>query len=89
MPNISNQFSIQEDFKLFQNVDFSKGRWDESRIFKIIEHAYTGKYYEILSQKYDITLVTQSSLDKLSWLKKVSDLLKIIKHSLRYTQKIS
>ena len=73
MPNISNQYSIQEDLKLFQNVDFSKGRWDESRIFKIIEHAYTGKSYVNLSQKYDITLVTQSSLDKLSWLKKVSD----------------
>ena len=62
----------EQSGKLFEHLDFSKGRWDNSRIFKIMEHAYTGSEYVKLSKEYDITLVTQSSLDKLSWLIKVS-----------------
>ena len=63
---------VEQNGKLFDHLDFSKGRWDNSRIFKILEHAYTGSEYVKLSKEYDVTLVTQTSLDKLSWLIKVS-----------------
>ena len=75
-PNASSSrklFQNLESGKLFEHVDFTKGRWDNSRIFKILEHAYTGSEYVKLSKEYDVTLVTQSSLDKLSWLIKVSN----------------
>ena len=75
-PNTSSSrklFQNLESGKLFEHVDFTKGRWDNSRIFKIFEHAYTGSEYVKLSKEYDVTLVTQSSLDKLSWLIKVSN----------------
>ena len=75
-PNASSSrklFQNLESGKLFEHVDFTKGRWDNSRIFKIFEHAYTGSEYVKLSKEYDVTLVTQSSLDKLSWLIKVSN----------------
>ena len=57
---------------VFQGINMTKGHWDQSRKFKIFHHVFTGSKYETLSHEYNITLATQSSLDKLYWLSEVS-----------------
>ena len=56
---------------LFSHVNLAQGHWDQSRNFRIFEHVLTGPDFPALSQLYDVTLVTQSSLDKLHWLSQV------------------
>ena len=53
---------------LFSHVNLAKGHWDQSRNFRIFDHVITGPDFPALSQLYDVTLVTQASLDKLHWL---------------------
>ena len=60
-----------ENHHLFSHVNLAQGHWDQSRNFRIFEHVLTGADFPALSQLYDVTLVTQSSLDKLHWLSQV------------------
>ena len=57
---------------VFEGIIMTKGHWDQSRKFKIFEHVFTGSHFEILSQEYNVTLVTQSSFDRLYSLTEVS-----------------
>ena len=56
---------------IFDGINMTQGRWDQSRSFKIFDHVYTGSQYEKLSHEFNVTLSTQSSLDKLYWLSQV------------------
>ena len=38
---------------------------------KIFDHIFTGSNYDKLSREFNVTLATQSSLDKLYWLGQV------------------
>ena len=49
----------------------TQGRWDQSRNFKMFDHVFTGSNYDKLSREFNVTLATQSSLDKLYWLGQV------------------
>ena len=62
---------VTRHLHLFQHINLTQGRWDQSRKFKIFEHAYTGLDFDKLSQENKVTLVTQSSLHKLHWLSQV------------------
>ena len=59
---------------IFEHINLtSQGRWDESRKFRIFEHAFTGEKFANLSLEYNVTLVTQSSLNKLHWISQVKN----------------
>ena len=49
-------------------VDVNLGRFDDSRKYKLFDNVIIGNNYVNLSIEYDVTLATQSSLDKLHWL---------------------
>jgi len=53
---------------LFSGIDFDLGRYDNSRQFKIFDNVYVGDRFIDLSKDFDVTLATQSSLDRLHWL---------------------
>ena len=57
--------------KVFDGINMTQGRWDQSRNFKIFDHIFTGSNYDKLSHEFNVTLATQSSLDKLYWLGQV------------------
>ena len=62
---------ISEEEHLFSHLNLAQGHWDQSRNFRIFQHVITGRDFSQLSQLYDVTLATQSSLDKLHWLSQV------------------
>ena len=73
----SNQISLTEIVQsaqknVFEGIILTKGHWDQSRNFKIFEHVFTGNQFENLSQEYNVTLVTQSSFDRLYSLTEVT-----------------
>ena len=49
-------------------IDVSLGRFDFSRKYKMFDNVIVGDNYLNLSIEYDVTLATQSSLDKLHWI---------------------
>ena len=53
------------------NLDPSLGRFDTSRKFKLFDNVIVGENYLNLSIEYDVTLATQSSLDKLHWISRL------------------
>ena len=53
--------------KVFDGINMTQGRWDQSRNFKIFDHVFTGSNYDKLSREFNVTLATQSSLDKIYW----------------------
>ena len=57
--------------KVFDGINMTQGRWDQSRNFKIFDHVFTGSNYDKLSREFNVTLATQSSLDKIYWLGQV------------------
>ena len=61
----------KQEKHLFSHLNLAQGHWDQSRNFRIFQHVITGSDYSQLSQLYDVTLVSQSSLDKLHWLSQV------------------
>lgn len=65
---------------IFDRVNLTQGRWDQSRQFKIFDHVYNGEAFEQLSRDYNVTLVTQSSLHKLHWLTQVISILNFRAH---------
>ena len=56
---------------VFDGINMTKGRWDQSRNFKIFDHVFTGSKFGSLSREYNVTMATQSSLDKIYWLSQV------------------
>ena len=55
---------------VFKNeiIDVNLGRFDSSRKYKMFDNVIIGTNYVNLSLEYDVTLATQSSLDKLHWI---------------------
>ena len=52
-------------------LDVNLGRFDSSRKFKMFDNVIVGEKYLNLSIEYDVTLATQSSLDKLHWISRI------------------
>lgn len=69
--NLSRVTHVLPGRFLFKHLNLSRGRLDQSRNFRIFDHVITGRQYESLSAEYDVTLVSQSTLNKLHWIAKV------------------
>lgn len=54
------------------NIDLSIGRWDNKRLYKIFDFALVGEKFEQLSEKYLVTLATQTSVERLHFLTQVT-----------------
>lgn len=54
------------------NIDLSIGRWDNKRMYKIFDFALVGEKFEQLSEKYLVTLATQTSVERLHFLTQVA-----------------
>ena len=52
-------------------IDVNLGLFDESRKYKMFDNVIVGDKFVSLSIEYDVTLATQSSLDKLHWINHV------------------
>ena len=52
-------------------IDVNLGLFDDSRKYKIFDNVIVGDKFVSLSIEYDVTLATQSSLDKLHWINHV------------------
>ncbi|XP_018018045.1 beta-1,4-glucuronyltransferase 1 [Hyalella azteca] len=53
-------------------VDVFSGRWDTRREYKIHDSVYRGPRYPTLARESQVTLATQSSVDRLFWLVQVA-----------------
>ena len=71
--SIHQKFVKKQEQPLFQHVNLTKGSLDQSGKFQIFENAYIGEDFQRLSNLYEVTLASQSSLDKLDSLSKVSE----------------
>ena len=52
-------------------IDVNLGLFDESRRYKMFDNVIVGDKFVSSSIEYDVTLATQSSLDKLHWINHV------------------
>ena len=52
------------------SIDLELGRWDNTRRFKLHDNVFVGEKFIELSKRFDVTLATQSSLDRLHWITK-------------------
>jgi hypothetical protein len=50
---------------VFSGLDLKLGRWDQRRMFKIFDFAIHGERYTDVSEKLNVTLATQSSIEKI------------------------
>lgn len=50
----------------FSDINLSLGRWDATRSYKMFDFAIVGEDYVSLSEKYTVTLATQTSLERMS-----------------------
>jgi hypothetical protein len=50
---------------VFSGLDLKLGRWDQRRMFKIFDFAIHGERYTDISEKLNVTLATQSSIEKI------------------------
>jgi beta-1,4-glucuronyltransferase 1 len=41
------------------------GRWDQRRLYKVFDSAVVGEKFVELSEKFNVTLATQSSIEKI------------------------
>ena len=57
-----------EDIFKSELIDVNLGRFDLTRKYKMFDNVIIGTKYVNLSIEYDVTLATQSSLDKLHWI---------------------
>jgi hypothetical protein len=64
-------FHIEDIFKS-ELIDVNLGRFDFSRKYKMFDNVIIGTKYVNLSIEYDVTLATQSSLDKLHWISHIA-----------------
>ena len=63
--------SIEDVFK-HELIDVNLGRFDFSRKYKMFDNVIIGQKFVNLSIEYDVTLATQSSLDKLHWISHIA-----------------
>jgi beta-1,4-glucuronyltransferase 1 len=50
---------------VFSGLDLKLGRWDTRRMFKVFDFAVVGEKFVELSDKLNVTLATQSSIEKI------------------------
>lgn len=50
---------------IFSNVDLKLGRWDQRRMYKVFDFVIHGEKFTELSEKLNVTLSTQSSIEKI------------------------
>lgn len=50
---------------VFSGLDLKLGRWDSKRMFKVFDFAIHGEKFTELSEKLNVTLATQSSVEKI------------------------
>ena len=53
-------------------INVNLGRFDFSRKYKMFDNVIIGTKFVNLSIEYDVTLATQSSLDKLHWISHIA-----------------
>lgn len=53
------------DKPVFSGLDLKLGRWDARRMYKVFDHAVVGAKFVELSEKFNVTLATQSSVEKI------------------------
>ena len=66
----NNDIEIRNIFDT-ELIDANLGLFDESRKYKKFDNVIVGDKFVTLSIEYDVTLATQSSLDKLHWISHV------------------
>lgn len=50
---------------VFSGLDLKLGRWDARRMYKVFDFAVVGEKFAELSEKLNVTLATQSSIEKI------------------------
>jgi beta-1,4-glucuronyltransferase 1 len=50
---------------VFSGLDLKLGRWDQRRLYKVFDSAVVGEKFVELSEKFNVTLATQSSIEKI------------------------
>ncbi|CRL06689.1 CLUMA_CG019439, isoform A [Clunio marinus] len=60
------------DRPVFSGLELKLGRWDTRRMFKIFDYGVVGEKFVELSRKLNVTLATQSSIEKIFSLVQVS-----------------
>ena len=65
-PN-ANKDDIENIFSS-ELIDVQLGTFDDSRKYKMFDNVIVGDKFVSSSIEYDVTLATQSSLDKLHWI---------------------
>lgn len=50
---------------VFSGLDLKLGRWDQRRMFKVFDFAVQGERFTELSERLNVTLATQSSIEKI------------------------
>lgn len=50
---------------VFSGLDLKLGRWDTRRMYKVFDFAVVGEKFAELSEKLNVTLATQSSIEKI------------------------
>ena len=53
------------DKAVFSGLDLKLGRWDSRRMFKVFDFVIHGEKFAELSEKLNVTLATQSSIEKI------------------------
>ena len=53
------------DKAVFSGLDLKLGRWDTRRMYKVFDFAVVGEKFAELSEKFNVTLATQSSIEKI------------------------
>ena len=83
----NNKIPLKGDDKLQRifeseiiNVDL--GRFDMNRTYKLFDNVLVGDKFIDLSVEYDVTLATQSSLDKIHW---ISHIVRYVSFSIHKT----
>lgn len=50
---------------VFSGLDLKLGRWDARRMYKVFDYAVVGEKFVELSERINVTLATQSSIEKI------------------------
>lgn len=50
---------------IFSDLDLKLGRWDQRRMYKVFDFAILGEKFVEMSEKVNVTLATQSSIEKI------------------------
>jgi beta-1,4-glucuronyltransferase 1 len=50
---------------VFSGLDLKLGRWDARRMYKVFDFAVVGEKFVELSERINVTLATQSSIEKI------------------------